>query len=115
MNDQSVNQERKLGEKMNNTLEKLNRPSEDFPIPESEKNLETITASHFIDVPMDDVIPGMNILEGLCFDRDGNLFLCNTPMGRIYKINMESKEIQLFCELPEHMMPSAIKIHKDGR
>lgn len=98
-------------------MEKLTYKEEDeyVPIPPSERGIQTITAEHFIDVPMDDVKPGFNILEGLCFDRNGDLFLCNTPMGRIYKIDMKTKNINLLCTLPEKMMPSAIKIHKDGR
>lgn len=87
-----------------------------FPIPENEKNLQTIIAEHFVDIPMENVTPGHNILEGLCFNNDGDiLYVCNTPMSKIYKVNMNTKEITLFIDLPEHMMPSAIKIHKDGR
>lgn len=98
-------------------MEKLTYREEDkyVPIPPSEREIQTITADHFVDIPMDDVKPGYNILEGLCFDRNGDLYLCNTPMGRIYKINMKNKNVSLFCTLPENMLPSAIKIHKDGR
>ncbi|MBR2596407.1 MAG: SMP-30/gluconolactonase/LRE family protein [Solobacterium sp.] len=85
-----------------------------FPIPENEKSIPAVTAEYFCSVPMDGVVPGLNILEGLCFDREGNLFVCNTPMGRIYKIDMQTKEIRLFLERPGYY-PSAIKIHKDGR
>lgn len=87
-----------------------------FPIPENERNLQTVRAEHFADVPMDDVRPGLNILEGLCFTRDGGtLYLCNTPMGRIYTVDMASREVRLLVQLPDHMCPSAIKIHRDGR
>lgn len=97
-------------------MEKLNYQENDrlFPIPENEKNLQIIAAEHFIDVPMEGVRPGFNILEGLCFDRNGDLFVCNTPMGRIYKIDMKKKTVSLFMEM-EGYYPSAIKIHKDGR
>lgn len=84
-----------------------------FPIPENEKNLPFVIAKHFIDIPVNP--DGINILEGLCFDRNGDLFICNTPQGKIYKLNVKTKELKLFVELPNHMMPSAIKIHKDGR
>ena len=97
-------------------MEKLTVRKEDgcCPIPENEKNLPAVTAEHFIDVPMEGVMPGKNILEGLCFDRRGDLYLCNTPMGRIYRIDMKTRTISLFLEL-EGYFPSAIKIHKDGR
>lgn len=99
-------------------MQKLSYRNEDmyFPIPENEKNLQTITAEHFVDIPMENVKPGHNILEGLCFNNTGDiLYVCNTPMSKIYKVNMDTKEVTLFVDLPEHMMPSAIKIHKDGR
>ncbi len=84
-----------------------------FPIPETEKNLPTVWAEHLIDIPTNP--GGINILEGLCFDREGNLFICNTPQSRIWKLNPKTKELSVFADLPEHMMPSAVKIHKDGR
>lgn len=99
-------------------MQELSYRNEDmyFPIPENEKNLQTITAEHFVDIPMENVKPGHNILEGLCFNNTGDiLYVCNTPMSKIYKVNIDTKEVTLFVDLPEHMMPSSIKIHKDGR
>ncbi|MGN1388378.1 MAG: SMP-30/gluconolactonase/LRE family protein [Bulleidia sp.] len=98
-------------------MEKLSYPENRsyYPIPEYEKNLPTITAERFADIPMNDVKPGFNILEGICFDRKGDMYLVNCPMGRIYRIDMPSGKVHLFRQLPEHMVPSAIKIHKDGR
>ena len=86
-------------------MEELKYRNEDkyFPIPDSEKNLQTIIAEHFIDIPTEK--EGFNILEGLCFDRDGNLFICNTPQSKIYKLDMKTKELKLFIDLPNHMMP----------
>jgi len=84
-----------------------------FPIPENEKDLPAVWAEHFIDIPVNP--EGINILEGLCFDRNGDLFICNTPQSKIYKLNVKTKELSLFASLPDHMMPSAVKIHKDGR
>lgn len=84
-----------------------------LPIPENEKNVPSIWAEKFMDIPTQP--NGINILEGLCFDREGNLFICNTPQCRIYKLDVETKVLSLFAELPDHMMPSAVKIHKDGR
>lgn len=84
-----------------------------FPIPENEKDIQAIWAEHFIDIPSEPA--GFNILEGLCFDRAGKLFICNTPQSRIWKLDVETKELSVFADLPEHMMPSAVKINKDGR
>lgn len=84
-----------------------------LPIPENEKNIPAIWAEHFLDVPAEE--DGVNILEGLCFDRAGDLYFCNTPQSRIYKVDMKTKQLSVFIDLPEHMMPSAVKIHKDGR
>ncbi len=96
-------------------MEALRYREEDkgFPIPENEKGLQTIWAEPFMDIPTNP--DGINILEGLCFDRKGNLFICNTPQSRIWKLNIETKELTIFADLPDHMMPSAVKIHKDGR
>ncbi len=84
-----------------------------FPIPENEKNIPAIWAEHVLDIPVNP--DGINILEGLCFDREGNLFICNTPQSRIWKLNPKTNELSVFVDLPDHMMPSAVKIHKDGR
>jgi sugar lactone lactonase YvrE len=86
-----------------------------YPIPENERDLPTVTAELFTKIPMDDVRPGANILEGICFDRRGDMYLVDCPMGRVYKIGMPEGDVHLFRQLPEHMAPSAIKIHRDGR
>lgn len=98
-------------------MEKLQYPKKRsaYPIPESEKNLPSVTAELFAKIPTDDVRPGLNIPEGICFDRKGDMYLVNCPMGRIYKVDMPRGTVHLFRQLPEHMAPSAIKIHKDGR
>lgn len=110
------------------TLNELRYRDDDqyFPIPEHEKHIPTVWAEKFMDIPANP--DGLNILEGMCFDRNGDLFFCNTPQCRIYKVDMgtkeisvfidllvETKKLSVFIDLPEHMMPSAVKIHKDGR
>lgn len=97
-------------------MEKLEYWDEDrfAGIPENEKNLQTISAVPFMDIDMEGVVPGLNILEGVCFDRNGMLFVCNTPMGRIYKIDPSTKEISMFADMPGYF-PSSVTIHKDGR
>ncbi len=86
-----------------------------WPLPETEKNLPTVTAELFAEIPMQDVPPGRNILEGICFDRQGDMYLVDCPMGRIYNVDMPQGTVHLFRQLPEHMAPSAVKIHQDGR
>lgn len=86
-----------------------------YPIPENERNLPTVMAELFVKIPMDGVKPGFNILEGICFDRKGDMYLVDCPMGRIFKVDMSEGRVHLFKQLPEHMAPSAIKIHRDGR
>ncbi|MGK9070551.1 SMP-30/gluconolactonase/LRE family protein, partial [Staphylococcus warneri] len=53
-------------------------------------------------------------LEGLNFDRDGQLFLLDVFEGNIFKVNPDTKEVtRPFKSKKEN--PAAIKIHKDGR
>lgn len=85
------------------------------PIPENEKHLQTITAQHFVDIPLDRSHHAFNILEGLNFDKKGNLYVCVPPQGDIYCVNMKTKEVKLFVHLPHNMLPSALKVHRDGR
>lgn len=58
------------------------------PIPEHEKNIPAVTAEFFTEIPMDSVPRGLNILEGLCFDRNGSLYACHVPASKIYRIDM---------------------------
>ncbi len=53
-------------------------------------------------------------LEGLNFDRQGQLFLLDVFEGNIFKINPETKEIKRPF-VSHKANPAAIKIHKDGR
>lgn len=93
----------------------LPRPSEPMSVPPAERTLPSVTAELFARVPMEGVTPGLNILEGLAFGHDGRLYLCNTPMGRILRVDLETRETRLFRQLPAGLMPSAIKLHRDGR
>jgi lactonase len=53
-------------------------------------------------------------LEGICFDRNGDIYLCGIFDGSIRKINMKNKEASIIYQNPD-WAPVAIKIHKDGR
>lgn len=58
----------------------LPQTPEPVPIPPAERALPTVMAEPFARVPMAGVTPGLNILEGLAFGRDGGLYLCSADM-----------------------------------
>ncbi len=53
-------------------------------------------------------------LEGLCFDRNGDLYFCDVFTGGIYKLILPEKRLEKLYELSGYKV-SAVKIHKDGR
>ena len=56
----------------------------------------------------------MVLLEGLSFDRQGNLFTCSVYTGEIFKITPDKKITSVFKD-PRVKSCAAIDIHKDGR
>lgn len=75
----------------------------------SESELQTIIAEPWVEISD----KGLQ-LEGLNFDRDGQLFLLDVFEGNIFKVNPDTKEVtRPFKSKKEN--PAAIKIHKDGR
>ncbi|MBQ6395608.1 MAG: hypothetical protein IJH87_04625, partial [Atopobiaceae bacterium] len=98
------------------SLPKLSYREEDrfVPIPPHEQALQTVVAEHFVDIPMEGFTAGHNLLEGLIFDRAGNLFLTPPEGNRILKVDMATKEVSVFAQLPDSMTAAAVKIHKDG-
>lgn len=100
---------------MNILKYKNNEQKNGFPIPQNEVNIPSVTGEYFVDIPMENVSPGLNVVEGLIFDRAGNMYVLHVPGGKVYKIDMASKDVSLFIDMPFHMIPAAIKIHKDGR
>ncbi|VED30744.1 lactonase drp35 [Staphylococcus warneri] len=75
----------------------------------SESELQTIIAKPWVEISD----KGLQ-LEGLNFDRDGQLFLLDVFEGNIFKVNPDTKEVtRPFKSKKEN--PAAIKIHKDGR
>lgn len=53
-------------------------------------------------------------LEGLCFDRQGNLYFVEVFGGKIFRLELPEKRLVEICQL-EGENPAALKIHKDGR
>lgn len=75
----------------------------------SESELQTVTAEPWLEISDE----GLQ-LEGLIFDREHNLFLCEVFGGKIFKVNLPSKDISVAFQ-SEKQNPAAVKIHKDGR
>lgn len=79
------------------------------PILASEQSLQTITAEPWLEISDE----GLQ-LEGLCFDRNGDLTLCEVFGGTVFHVTLPDKKVtQLFTSHKEN--PAAVKIHKDGR
>jgi lactonase len=78
------------------------------PIPPSERNLQTVVAQPWFkvsDTPM--------VLEGACFDRNGNLLFTDVYGGRIFRLASEKKLSVVFTG--DKLGPGGLAIHKDGR
>jgi lactonase len=78
------------------------------PIPVSERDLPTAVAEPYFKVS-DAAIP----LEGLAFDRAGNLLFVDIYNGRILRLSPERQLTVVYSEPDFH--PAGIAIHKDGR
>lgn len=79
-----------------------------YPIPPSEKGLQTIVAESYFKVSDKGIQ-----LEGASYDRDNNLFFVSVFDGRVFKLTPDKKLITI---LPENKIGSAgLAIHKDGR
>ncbi|WP_265458369.1 SMP-30/gluconolactonase/LRE family protein [Enterococcus sp. HY326] len=53
-------------------------------------------------------------LEGLCFDRKGDLYFVDVFGGEIYCLQLPEKQLTQIALL-ENQNPAALKIHRDGR
>lgn len=80
------------------------------PIPPAEKLLQTVMAEPFLKVSDE-----FEQLEGLCFDRSGNLYFVGVFSGHVFKVDMRTKALSIVYTAPEGYAPAALKIHKDGR
>jgi len=80
-------------------------------------NIKTITAALWLKVT--DYPKAM--LEGPAFDRNGDLYFCDTHYevteggGEIYKVSLADKLVKTIYDDPDHSGFASIKIHKDGR
>ncbi|OYD73685.1 UNVERIFIED_ORG: lactonase [Burkholderia sp. CF145] len=78
------------------------------PIPVWERALPTATAKPYFKVS-DTATP----LEGMAFDRDGNLLFVDIYNGRIHRLSASRELSTVYSE--EGLHPAGIAIHKDGR
>ena len=79
------------------------------PLQAHEQQLLTVTADHWLKISDE----GLQ-LEGLCFNRDGDLILCEVFGGSVFHVKLPNKRVtKLFHS--EKQNPAAVKIHKDGR
>ena len=78
-------------------------------VPPAEESLQTLVAKPWFQVSKE-----FKQLEGLCFDRQGNLLFVEVFGGTIFRLDMHSMKLTEIYHA-KGMMPTAIKIHKDGR
>lgn len=74
-----------------------------------ESTIQTVEAELFLKVG-EDGLP----LEGLCFDRNGDLYFVDVYKDIVCKLDMLTKEIEIVY-YSKGLRPAAVKIHKDGR
>ena len=96
---------------MESYLPKLSYLSESphVPMPPNEAMLQTITA-----VPWFKVSDERKQLEGLCFDRNGDLYFLEVFGGHIMKLETATMTLQ-DVYVAKELKPAAVKIHRDGR
>lgn len=78
-------------------------------IPTFEPGLQTVVAEKFLKVYDESYT-----LEGLCFDREGNMYFTSTMGFSIFKVNVKTKAVSVIFH-KEGVRPAAVKFHKDGR
>ncbi len=85
------------------------RPSSAVPLLAGETGLQTVVAEPWLKVSDE----GLQ-LEGLCFDREGNLFFVDVFGSNVYRARFPEREIKVIYSSAD-LKPAAVKIHKDGR
>jgi lactonase len=78
------------------------------PIPPSERGLQTVVAEPWFKVSEDPMV-----LEGPCFDRNGNLIFSDVSGGRVLRLTPD-KQLSTVLSLND-LGPGGLAIHKDGR
>src|SRR5699024_1179954 len=91
------------------TLSYKGNSSTAVPIQAHEAHLQTVTARQWLQIAEE----GLQ-LEGLCFDREGNLLLCEVFGGKVFHVRLPDKQVTTLFQSSKKN-PAAVKIHKDGR
>ncbi|MGG7466689.1 MULTISPECIES: SMP-30/gluconolactonase/LRE family protein [Bacteroidota] len=78
------------------------------PIPPSEQNLQSVTATPYYKVSDEG-----RILEGVIFDKHGNLLFCDVSGRRVLRLTPD-KKISTIVTL-NTLHPGGLAFHKDGR
>lgn len=71
--------------------------------------LQTVTAEKFLKV-YDEPLT----LEGVCFDRQGDLYFTSTMGNSIFRYDMKNKQLTTVF-YKKNVRPAAVKFHRDGR
>lgn len=79
-------------------------------IPPSEQLLETLVAERLVTID-----GAVGAIEGLCFDRKGDLFFTAIYQAAIYMLAKSGRVPVMFSAFENGTRPSAVKIHRDGR
>lgn len=82
-----------------------------FPISPAERDLQTIEANYFFQVSKE----RRKHVEGLCFDREGNLWFVDMYNDSICKLDMNTQQIVQRIPVDPERRATAVKIHKNGR
>ncbi|MCL6442286.1 MAG: SMP-30/gluconolactonase/LRE family protein [Alicyclobacillus sp.] len=85
------------------------QPGSEVPLLGSESGLQTVIAEPWLKVS-DEALQ----LEGLCFDREGNLYFVDVFGGGVYRVTFPERDIELIYS-SDALKPASVKIHKDGR
>lgn len=80
-----------------------------FRIPSQERDVPIEVARKAIDVSDD-----FGVLEGLAFDRTGDLWFVDCPHARVMRADVDASSCEVVFTIPDGGLPSAIKFHKDG-
>ncbi|KRG08357.1 SMP-30/gluconolactonase/LRE family protein [Staphylococcus sp. NAM3COL9] len=79
------------------------------PILAHESQIQTVTAERWLKISDE----GLQ-LEGLCFDKDGDLLLCEVFGGEVFHVALPEKKVTTLFQ-SQKQNPAAVKIHKDRR
>jgi hypothetical protein len=93
---------------MDKTISQLEYQPGDRYCPNHE--VQTVIAEHFFHVSD----KPLTHLEGLCFDRSGDLYFVEIYDGAIMKLDMKTQKLTEIYK-DDNLRPAAVKIHKDGR